>query len=423
VSTKRALSDDVARRSSLGKRLRVHAGSKLVADVAGRGLQFLLAYLAQRSLGPAAYGQFTYALAIGFVVATLTDLGLQLTLTREMSRDEAEAARIAGVGLSIKLALAVVGAAVLAGFSLTRPAPLQFPTFVVGLALICISFVETLGYVFRGLQRVEHEAGLLLLMRVAIFGLGVAALMGGGGVLGLGLAYLVGGGLAAGAGLLWLRRRFFSPRFAVAPPEWWGMLRQALPLGGAIVCSVVYTRTPVFLLDAMRGAEAVGLFGVAQKLIEPMALMPAALMAAVFPAFTQGLALNNGQAAWLGQRSVVLLALAGGAVAAAGFLGGPWLIEQLYGRQYAGSESPLQILALAVPLIFVNYALTHFIVAFDRQALNLLLSALLFAVNAALCLTLIPRYGPAGAAAAMLVSELLLLGLCSWALYAQTRRT
>jgi O-antigen/teichoic acid export membrane protein len=238
----------------------------------------------------------------------------------------------------------------------------------------------------------------------------------GRGLLGLALAFLVGNSVAALLGLLWLRARFFKPRLAWAPARWWRLLREAAPLGGAIVLSVAYTRTAVFLLDYLQGSSAVGLYGVAQKLTEPLAILPAALMAAVFPAFAQGLAQGDGRAGWLGRRAVALLALAGAGVALAGGFGGPWLIEVLYGGQYRGAEPALQILAVAVLFSFVNYALTHFLIAWGRQRLNLLFNGLLFVLNGALCLSLIPRFGLAGAAVGGLASEVLLFALCAWAL-------
>jgi O-antigen/teichoic acid export membrane protein len=111
-----------------------------------------------------------------------------------------------------------------------------------------------------------------------------------------------------------------------------------------------------------------------------------------------------------------LLAAAGAAIALAGVFGGPRLIEWLYGGQYRGAEPALQVLALAVLFSFVNYALTHFLIARGRQRLNLIFNALLFVVNGGLCLYLVPRYGLPGAAAATLASEALLFGLCAWAL-------
>jgi O-antigen/teichoic acid export membrane protein len=410
-------------RAATARRLRFNTGSKLAADAGGRALQFGLIYFAQRQLGPAAYGQFTYALAAGFVLATLTDFGLQLTVTRDMARSEAGAgrARLAGVGFAAKVILALAALALLGLFCLSRPAPERAAAFLVGAAMIGISFVEMLGYVFRGLQRVEVEAGLTLLMRLLITAFGAAALWRGWGVAGLGAAHLAGAALAAGAGYGWLRTRFFVPQMKFAPAAWWGLLREALPLGGAILFSVAYTRTAVFLLEALRGPASVGLYGVAQKLTEPTALAPAALMAAVFPAFAQGLTLGNGQANWLGRRSVAWLAVAGGAAALAGSLGGPWVIGLLYGTQYRGAEVALQLLSLSLLFSFVNYGLTHFLIALGRQRLNLVFNAGLLVINAGICLALIPTYGPAGAAAGVLISEVLLCAACGGSLYVVAR--
>ena len=102
---------------------------------------------------------------------------------------------------------------------------------------------------------------------------------------------------------------------------------------------------------------------------------------------------------------------------AAGYLGGPWLIELLYGNGFRGSTVPLQILCIAMPLRFVNMALTHYTVALGWQALNLLFNLILFGLNAALCVAFIPRYGIAGAAGAVVICEVVLLALCTAALY------
>jgi O-antigen/teichoic acid export membrane protein len=71
--------------------------------------------------------------------------------------------------------------------------------------------------------------------------------------------------------------------------------------------------------------------------------------------------------------------------------------------------------------VFVNYALTHFLIAADRQHLNLVFNAVIFALNLFLCLLLIPRWGAGGAAGAVLASELALLALCSMALRSRVR--
>jgi O-antigen/teichoic acid export membrane protein len=400
------------------RRLRWLAASKLIADTIGRGLQFVLVYLAQRALGPAVYGEFTYAVAIGIVLAPLTDLGVQLIVTREIARNTANAARIAGTGLAIKFMLTAIVVAILIVISHTRSSDMQPAAIALGLAMIFNSFVEYFGYVLRGLQRVEVEAAITLIMRGLVFALGLIALIEHAGLMGLAMAYALGSGLAVVGSYGLLRRRFIpAAEVLVDFGSLRQLLREALPLGGAIAISILYTRTSIFMLDALSDSSAVGVYGVAQKLTEPLAIIPAAIMAAVFPALTHAVA-QHGYASThrLRVRTIGTLAIIGLIIAGAGWIGGPWLLDRLYGDQYIGAAIALQLLALSVLMTFVNYALTHFLIAINRQRLNLMFNAIIFVINIGLCALLIPRLGPAGAAVATLISESALLMLCGWAL-------
>jgi O-antigen/teichoic acid export membrane protein len=399
------------------KGLRFQAGSKLAAEVIGRLLQFALIYAAQRLLGPANYGIITYGLAVGVVLAPATDLGMQLIVTREIARDQPAAPRLAGIGLALKLILTLCAIGLLLPISWLRPPEAAFATFILGLAVIGASFAEYFGYVFRGLQRVELDAAITLLLRLFVFAFGLTTLVLQVSVNNLASAYLLGNLLAALLGYVWLRRRFFVPQLKAKRSELLALLRQALPLGGAILFSIGYTRTSIFLLDAWHNSTAVGEYGVALRLTEPLALIPAAIMAAVFPALSHALA-RQGYAATrpLRIKTIGLLTLCGLLIAVAGWLLGPWLIHFLYGDQYAGSTVALQILALAALPTLINYALTHFLVALRQQRLNLIFNVAIFVLNLVLCLWLIPQFGPSGAALAVVLSEGLLLLLCALAL-------
>jgi O-antigen/teichoic acid export membrane protein len=416
MATRSYALDEETPRSPL-KGLRFQAGSKLSAEIVGRLFQFALIYAAQRILGPADYGVITYGLAVGVVLAPATDLGMQLIITREVARAERIAPRMSGIGLALKLLLALGAVAALVPISLQRPDHTTFATFVLGLAIIGASFAEYFGYIFRGLRRVELDAVLTLLLRLFVFACGVAALLLRPSVNGVAVAYVIGNGLAAMLGYVWLRNRFFKPVLKIQRSASVALLRQALPLGGAILFSIAYTRTSVFLLDALNNSTAVGEYGVALRLTEPLALIPSAIMAAVFPALTHTIA-QAGYAATraLRLKTIGLLSLAGLLIAVGGVLFGPWLIRFLYGTQYAGSTQALQLLAVAALPIFINYALTHFLVARRQQRLNLIFNAVIFAVNLILCSGLIPRFGPSGAALSIVLSELTLLILCSIAL-------
>ncbi len=399
-------------------RLRRQAAVRLAADLIGRGLSFGLAYMAQRLLGPADYGELTVALATGFVLTTLTDLGLQIIVTREIAAQSThtDSERIANAGLTLKLLFSLPAALVLIVISAGRPPAVQFGALIVGVSLLLNSFVEYFGYALRGWQRADLEALWLLAMRLLTAAGGGLALFAGTGWAGLTAAYVGSATLTLIASIAWLSRqrdRYFVPRLTFDGLLQRRLLREALPLGGAIVVSIAYTRTAIFMLDAFTSAASVGVYGVAQKLTEPLAIVPAALMAAVFPVLSREIT-QHGYAATrsLRVRTLGVLLAAGGAIAAAGAIGGPWLIERLYGAPYREAAPVLQVLAVTLPVSFLNYGLTHVLIALNRQRLNLLFNVIVFGINFAACSQWIPVQGALGAALATLVSEGVLLTLC-----------
>ena len=59
---------------------------KLGSDLAGRAFQYALLWVAARNLAQSDFGDFTFALSIGYMLAQVADFGLQLYVQRELSR-------------------------------------------------------------------------------------------------------------------------------------------------------------------------------------------------------------------------------------------------------------------------------------------------------------------------------------------------
>jgi Na+-driven multidrug efflux pump len=78
------------------------------------------------------------------------------------------------------------------------------------------------------------------------------------------------------------------------------------------------------------------------------------------------------------------------------------------------------VLALAVPILFVNYGLTHFLIARDLERRNVAFAGLMLVVNVGVNLVLIPRRGGPGAAWATLITEVVLTACCLLALRRRT---
>ncbi len=404
------------------KQLKINTLLKLGAEIGGRAATFLLLLWAARQLNTADFGSYNTALAVGFVLVQMSDFGLQLLLSREVARlnTAARPQVVAAFQLKLWLSLPVLLLLALAAIGAANNGPV---VFLVGVTLLLQTFIEFVAYVFRGQQQLEVEAQLLIWVRVGTAVFGAYILWHNGQLLGLALVSLAV--MASGLGFaLWhLRRAGWVthvrqlwptqlPHTAVSRH----LIQQAWPLGLSIFLSIAYTRLAVLLLGIWRDAEAVALYSAAWRLVEPTQILPAALLAAVFPAFALALTQNPQRARQLGWQTSLLLALAGSVVALAFWLSAPWLVPWLYGSAFAASVPILRLLGLTVLPVYLNYSLTHYLVARGQQRLLTGLTAVTLLLHTMFCWLFIPQLGLLGPALSVLLVESVLLLGCLWAL-------
>jgi O-antigen/teichoic acid export membrane protein len=89
-------------------------------------------------------------------------------------------------------------------------------------------------------------------------------------------------------------------------------------------------------------------------------------------------------------------------------------IVLLFGERYAASAAPARILFLALPFVLLHYVLTTLANALRLERLSALLLAGGTALNLALNLFAIPRYGLIGAAWMTVISQFFLAASLLW---------
>jgi O-antigen/teichoic acid export membrane protein len=420
---------------AFNRRIGRNALAKLASELVGRLASFALVLFAARQLGEAGFGLYNYALAWGFVLAQLADLGLQLVITRELAAQSAAddpqnaefvpPSSLVQIGLQLKLVLSIVVALLMLLLTNGWDFPERIGLLCLGLIPLFSTFIEFTGHVFRGRQDLLAEARLLTAARLTTAMSGILILWLGGDLLGLGVINLITVALFVLLSLHLLHRNGWLEDYRVVIdyrafgrrwPAAHSLLGQALPLGIAIFLSIAYTRLAILLLQALLGEVAVAHFSAAARLVEPTQILPASLMAAVFPAFTLALRHTPQEARRLGMRATLLLLLLGIGIAAACWLLAPRLILLLYGNSYADSVGVFRILALSLPPTFINYSLTHYLVARGQQALVALFTGVMLTLHGLLCWWAIPRFGIIGPAVSVVFVETFLLGACLFAL-------
>ncbi len=399
---------------SLTRRLSGATAAKLASELVGRLATFGLSLYVANALGEHVFGAYNYALAVGFVAAQIADLGLQVLAARDVAIEGRAAQGLVARSLRLKLWLSLPVLALLLALSAERPAAEQTALLLLGLAMLAQTFLEFAAYVYRGQQRVMREAWLLAGARLLTASLAALALWAGAGLNGVAGGYLVG--ITAVA--LWALRGLGAAGWlgyggaAEIAPAYGRLLREALPLGIAIFLSIGYTRVAVFLLDYRLGTAAVAEFSAAQRLVEPAQIVPAALLAAVFPAFSAALGRDPRQARRLAVVASLLLGAAGAAAAVMFWLSAPWLIPALYGAEFTASVPVLQLLGLSALPAFVNYNLTHLLIARGQQRYSSLFVGLMLLLHSTLTWLLMPSLGALAPALSVTLAEGLLLLCC-----------
>ncbi|HUP27247.1 MAG TPA: oligosaccharide flippase family protein [Chloroflexia bacterium] len=409
-------------------------GWKLGSDLLGRVMQYILLWVAARSLGRAEFGDFTFALSTGYMLAQVADFGVQLFVQRELARlavpaassppyfsDVHAAGKLVGGGMIIKAALSATALLLIFTLIWLEPVGNKVPLLLIGLSLVLSTGLDFLSYCFRALRRLRDEALVTLAARAANLAVGVGLLVLGAGIAGLALA----SNLAMGLALILAYRRlstYVRPVWRIDTAFWWRSARQPAAVGIGIVFSIISFRVDNLLIPPFLGREALGDYNLAYKLFEPSLLVPSALLAALFPLLAQagGLASRAGAqdgAQWgfrplLGHAMGWLFGFGILATASLYIVAVP-LISLLYGQQYSQSAPILQVLALCCLPMYLNYGLTHVLIAVDRPQLYALFTFGALVVNVSANVALIPAIGTMGAAIATLAAEMALFALCS----------
>jgi len=372
------------------------------AEGAGRVFNFLLSLAGARFLGPAGWGLYWSAFSVSQILASLTDLGNALTLAREVAHDRRRAPVFLGSSLFLRLAL-VLGVLLL-WVPLRGSFGLPTALFAAMLAaLLCLSFVEWLGYYLRGFGLVVDESILLAFDCVLAFACGLSALTMGAGPAGLALSQVAAHSLALLVAIFWARRRVPLSPSPVNPAALSRFAVHSLPTGLAILASAASWRLGVIALHryGAGGEVDVGLFSAAHRIIESMRFLPFAIAAAAYPSFA-------GRIPSVGLWRVMRITIPTGITMGVLLWFPPvtgLLMRLLMGPAYVGAAPVLSILGVALVFISANSVLSHWLIARRQERGNAVISVLYLAANAAALYVLVPTMGMLGAAWGLVIAE------------------
>ena len=182
------------------------------------------------------------------------------------------------------------------------------------------------------------------------------------------------------------------------------MLRQSYPLIFSAIAIVIYMRIDQIMIGQIIGDREVGLYASAVRISEVWFYIPVVLNNLVLPRLAEAHKAGGKVFTEKLQRLYSLMALMGYAVAIPTSLLAEPIIELLFGSDYAPAAPMLAVLIWAGLFANLGMARTTYLTIQNLQRYLPITVFSAMAVNVALNLLLIPKYGGTGAAVATVIS-------------------
>lgn len=375
---------------------------RLVSSVAVLFVSIILA----RRYGPEGYGDFVKITTFVGFFFLFADFGLNaLYIPR---KDTFAWHELLGLRIVMSLSLIVIALAIL---SLLPNGIIQGYTTMVRLGIVLLlpliftqAMITTANAYFQKILRYDLSTRaqnigsivmsgvfLLLLVTPVVTGplAGVVAIAAGSIVTALTALFFVKNALG-NIQPVFYRQSFLS------------LLREASPLGFALVFNLIYFHVDSVILTLYRSTTEVGIYGLAFKIFELPLVLPIFFMNAVYP-----ILITKADTRFIFWKSLLFLLGSSLLISFILWFGSPLLT--LIRPDFLLSIAPLRILLLSLPIFFVSGLCMWFIIAVKKQVYLLLIHGVGMIVNIVLNILLVPLWGYMAASWITVVSELLVL--------------
>ncbi|MGQ9889827.1 MAG: oligosaccharide flippase family protein [Aggregatilineales bacterium] len=402
---------------TLTARVARNSAAPIILNLFNRGIDFALAIVMLRILGPEDAGIYFYAAFIFGWFDIFTNFGLDVYVTREVARDTSRAARLFFTSSGLRLLLTLAGLILLAGFLAVRQGAVDTPLapHAVGaiallyLGLFPASLSKGMTSIFYAFQQAEYPAAVTTLSTISKAVLGVAALLLGYGVIGLAAASIVTNVVTLGV-LVYGGRRLLGGFVRPDARLLRGMVGQSWPLMLNHFLATIFFQIDVVIMEWIHGPRMVGLYSVAYKWVAALNVIPAFFTMALLPVMSKQA--KDDRAALKRTYVLAVKLLVGAAVPLAvlfTFLA-HLLTFILGGAQYLPDGAiATQLMIWSIPFGWINSLTQYVLIALDLQRRITLAFILAVTFNIVTNLIFIPRYGYQAAAVTTIFSEIVLL--------------
>jgi O-antigen/teichoic acid export membrane protein len=194
-------------------------------------------------------------------------------------------------------------------------------------------------------------------------------------------------------------------------------IKKILPYGIALFCATAYFKIDTLLLSLLKGAEYVGIYAVAMRIIETASFLPLFYLNSLLPELTKSIQKKqHTEVHMLLQKSFQILFSTSVFLVFLTFIFSKSLVILVASPDFlsgnilsVGSEKAIQISIWMLLFSFINYLYVYTIIAYDKQKVLLLVNGMGLLLAILLNYIFIPLYGIVAAATTTVCLEIFIM--------------
>lgn len=392
--------------TAAGGRIASQAGIQLAFRLLNVALGAITVAFLARALSTSEFGVWTAALAYVGLFGIVTDLGVVQVGIQRMSDDPERESEWLGALAGLRIVGTLIAVLICIGgipFFLEPSADVRLLALILSLTLL-VSVPHGFMAVFNSRLRIGVAMAVLSLQSLMWLGAVVAFSVMGSDILDLAWAFVAIACAVAVIELL-VTRRYASLAFQAGRKLWRPLLRVALPLGLAGLFATIYYRVDSVLLFNLAGPQEAGYYGAAFRILDPLHVLPTAIMSAVFPVVAAVRMSNPTRVRDLVQSGFDYLLIVSVPIFVGSLVVSGSLIDVVFGEGFDRSAIVLPILMLAFVAVAIGYVPGYLVPLVELQWRFAALALGGAVANVALNFLLIPPYGAVGAAVSTVATE------------------
>jgi O-antigen/teichoic acid export membrane protein len=367
--------------------------------LSAKGVQVLSSFFiliaVARYLSVAEYGEYTFIAAFVASIMALSYFGIQQVLVRDIARDRENAGRYFGAAARLRTYLSVAaGVFLLASawfMDLSAEARWAFAIAIASESFLAFSMLGRA--VFQAYEKMIYEPVITLVYYIAFSASVGLAIWLRLGFLAIFAAAAFANFLQFSATSAILLKGFVRPSFDFDKGVFKRFFVDSAVVGiGVFLCQNL-ARINVLMLKWLGNLEAVAFFQAPHNMVLQVQLLPASLMAAMFPVLSR-LQQSDPEKALMFYEKVFRFMFALNLLIAMYFsLFSLEVMRIVFGERYVASAGALSVIAWAIIPLSMDMVANAVLVVMNRQSYIIFYAGLMLGMNILSALYLVPLYG------------------------------